>query len=250
MQSIFICEDNLNQLNNFQTIINNYVMMEDLEMELTLATDNPIDILESLKEKDISNGIYFLDIDLNHEMDGLQLAQAIREYDQLGSIVFITTHAEMAAVTFKYKVEALDFIVKSSVEQIQGQMIEILKLIRERQIQGNSRQKQFVFTSGSKTRTISIDKILFFESLPQAHKIAINTFDSQYQTYDSLSNIEKYDDSFVRCHKSFVINIDNVESIDTKNKLVKMMNGSTCLLANSRIKKIKQLLLEKQPKSD
>ncbi|UUX34037.1 LytR/AlgR family response regulator transcription factor [Fundicoccus culcitae] len=133
--------------------------------------------------------------------------------------------------------------MKSSYENMQAQIVEVLQLIVNRQAHGQSRGKQYIFTSGNKTRAISFDQILFFESLPQPHKIAINTFDSQFQIYDSLSSVEKSDPEFVRAHKSFVVNIRNVASIDTNHNIVVFKNGSSCPLANSRTKKVKQQLL-------
>src|SRR4051794_9929355 len=110
MQKIYICEDNLSQLNDIKEIIENYILIEELDMEIILATQNPDELIQVLEDNPPSKAIYFLDIDLNHQLDGIQLAQHIRQVDDLGRIIFITTHAELAPVTFRYKVEALDYI--------------------------------------------------------------------------------------------------------------------------------------------
>lgn len=50
MQSIYICEDNKSQLNDIKRLIENYIMIEELDMEVALATQNPDSLIESLKD--------------------------------------------------------------------------------------------------------------------------------------------------------------------------------------------------------
>ena len=47
-------------------------------------------------------------------MSGLELAVKLREYDPRGFIVFITAHDDMMFETFRYRLEALDYIVKGA----------------------------------------------------------------------------------------------------------------------------------------
>ena len=57
--------------------------------------------------------LYFLDLEINdYTKKGLEIAQLIRAKDPYGTIVFVTTHPELAPKTFEYKVSALDFITK------------------------------------------------------------------------------------------------------------------------------------------
>lgn len=73
-------------------------MIENLDMETGLITEDPYEFIEYIKENTAS-GIYFLDVDLKSDINGIQLAEQIREYDPRGFIVFITTHAEMSYLT-------------------------------------------------------------------------------------------------------------------------------------------------------
>lgn len=51
------------------------------------STGNPLEVLEFVKSQSRIIGLYFLDVDLQHEMSGLTLAAKIRDYDNLGKIV-------------------------------------------------------------------------------------------------------------------------------------------------------------------
>ena len=42
---IVICEDDPKQLERMQTIINNYIMIEEKEMSIELATHDPYELL-------------------------------------------------------------------------------------------------------------------------------------------------------------------------------------------------------------
>lgn len=244
MQSIYICEDDKKQLAYMSEVIANYIMIESLDMELSLASVNPLILLEAIRSEKASNAIYFLDIDLNHDMNGLDLAKEIRKVDDLGKIVFITTHAELAPVTFRYKVEAIDYIVKKTPEELQNRIIKILNVIGERQHLNSEVKRQYTFKVGSKMRSIALDNIIYFESLSQPHKVAIITTNGHYQFYESLKAIEKSHEEFIRVHKSFIANIMMIESVNQKEKIITFKNGLTCDLSVARAKEVRKRLEE------
>lgn len=107
MLSVFICEDDPKQRERLEKVVTDYIMIEALDMELTLSADNPIEVLNYLEEHPKTTGLYFLDVDLKHEMSGIALASEIRERDDSGKIVSVTTHGELSYLTFIYKVEAI-----------------------------------------------------------------------------------------------------------------------------------------------
>ena len=78
------------------------------------STSRPIHLLNEINFR-AGYHIYFLDLEINnHSRKGLEIAQLIRQKDSYGTIVFVTTHSELAPKTFAYKVSALDFIEKTS----------------------------------------------------------------------------------------------------------------------------------------
>lgn len=110
---IYVCEDNPKQLNQVVKYIENYLLIENLDMRVRIATDDSSEILNYLDSNEIDKSLYFIDIELgeNH-INGIELASKIRKIDFEGKIVFITNHSEMVFLTFKYQIEALDFILK------------------------------------------------------------------------------------------------------------------------------------------
>ena len=108
MLSVFVCEDDKIQREKLEKIIRNVIMIEELEMEFTLSTGDIKELLELVKKLE-PIGLYFLDIDLQQELNGIELASEIRKYDTFGKIVFLTSHTELMPLAFQYRVEALDY---------------------------------------------------------------------------------------------------------------------------------------------
>ncbi len=157
MLRIFVCEDNKEQRERFAKIIQDITMIENLDMELTLTTAKPDDILNYLSENDVS-GLYFLDIDLKSSMNGIELAAKIREYDPRGFIVFVTTHSEMSYLTFIYKVEAMDYIIKDNYSNIKDRIHQCI-INAHKKYSAKATELQKIFTMKADDKIINQDII-------------------------------------------------------------------------------------------
>lgn len=241
MLYIYLCEDNAKQRAFIEDIIHKIILFEDFELSFACSTDNPHTILEQMNTI-AGSGIYFLDIDLHSDMNGLLLAQKIRQKDPRGFIIFITTHSEMSYMTFTYKVEALDFIIKDKPNELHTRIHQcILDAYYKYKSPQNSIHKNFTCFSGEKEYCILLDDILFFETSLNAHKLLLHEFDKIIEFTGKLSEIEKeLPDVFYRLHRSFLINKKHIKEIDMKNRLVTMSNGEVCIASLNSLKGLKQ----------
>ncbi|MCI9374628.1 MAG: LytTR family transcriptional regulator, partial [Lachnospiraceae bacterium] len=41
---------------------------------------------------------------------------------------------------------------------------------------------------------------------------------------------------FVRCHRAFLVNKNNIKEVDTKNRIIYFANGETCLMSTRMMK--------------
>lgn len=237
MLKIFVCEDNSEQLKRITDIISDIVMIENLDMKIELATEKPDNILDYIKENDVS-GLYFLDVDLKDKINGLKLAEQIRKYDPRGFIVFITTHAEMSYLTFLYKVEAMDYIIKDNYNNIKDRVHQCILNANEKYTSKTTDiQKVFTIKSDDKMINIEYNKILFFETSSVIHKVIVHAIDRQIEFYATMKELEdKLDDRFYRCHKSFIVNKDYIKELDMKNRVALMENGEECFISTRLIK--------------
>lgn len=240
MLKVFICEDNKEQRERFSKIVQDIILIENYDIELGLVTSDPSELINYIDNNDLS-GLYFLDIDLKSEINGIELAAKIRKYDPRGFIVFITTHAEMSYLTFMYKVEAMDYIIKDNYNNIRERIQQCIADAHTKySAKSNELQKIFTIKSDDKIVNIEYRKILFFETSPTIHKVIVHAVDRQIEFYAKMKEIEeRLDDRFYRCHKSFIVNKDNIKEIDVNNRCIYMINGEQCLISIRLMKGLK-----------
>lgn len=246
MLSIFICEDNDIQRSNIEAIIKNYIMIEEFDMELTLSTSNPYDIINFLDENPRVRGIYFLDVDLGYDINGIQLGSQIREKDIDGKIIFITTHSELLILTFTYKVEAMDYILKDDTDIIKKRIYEALKQAQKHYHTETMIEKNRIkLKVGSQIRIFPTEDVVFIETSPIPHKLTLHLTSSTLNFYGKINEMTALSPVMFRSHKSYIINIENIKSIDKTNREITMNNGETCLLSVRQLKKLEITIMNK-----
>lgn len=240
MLKIFICEDNNEYRKEVEKIIENILIIENYDIEIKKIYRESNEILNSIDRVN-ETGIYFLDIDLGTDINGIELASKIREIDPTGFIVFITTHGEMSWLTFKYKVEAMDYIIKEEVENLNEKLHECIKEAIKRYEINKDENKIFVAKSRDKVIRVQYEEIMFFETSQTIHKVKLHSVNRQVEFYAKMKDLEKeVGDKFVRCHNSYLINKDKIKEIDIKNRTITMSNGETCLVSDKGMKLLRK----------
>lgn len=190
--------------------------------------------------------VYFLDLELNGEQHrGLEISKLIRQHDRYASLIFFTSHIELLPVTYRYKVSALDFIAKDS-PTILADLTEDLKLILQKQKSPAS--EMFHLQVGNKFLNLSFNEICFFEShYSNSHASILWLVDNrEMQIAKNLHELEKQETRLVRVHRSYLVNLDNVEFIDKTNKLLHFKNELTCPISRRKLKAIQEQLQNKK----
>ncbi|PJI07622.1 MULTISPECIES: LytR/AlgR family response regulator transcription factor [Clostridium] len=230
MLEVIICEDNSVHRKKIKEIIENTILREEMNLKITLCTGSPQEVIEYV-EKNNTIGIYFLDVDLKCSMNGIRLGEKIRELDTRGFIVFTTTHLEMSYLAFKYKVEAMEYVIKDD-DDFKERLNSCI--IKAYNVYYNDKNKDEYISINTDARTIKVklSDILFVETAEVAHKIRIHEENSQIEFYGKLSDIqEKLGSNFYRCHKSYIVNKDKIEEVDRKNNKIIMINGEECYVS-------------------
>lgn len=239
MLKVYICEDNKLYREEIDKIINNIILIENYDMKIIRSTSDPYKILEDIK-KQSSSSIYFLDIHLNNDINGIELASKIREIDPKGFIVFITTDEEMSFLTFKYKVEALDYIVKEEYIKLANRIYECIEEALKRYRANTDDKAIFVTKSKDKIINIEYSEILFFETSEAIHKIRVHSINRQSEFYAKMKELEcQLGKEFIRCHNSYIVNRNNIKEIDIKNRVAIMKNGEQCLISDKGMRLLK-----------
>lgn len=230
MLPIIICEDNDIQREKIKNFIELAIAKWNFDFEISLCTGKVEELLSFLDEQRELKAIYFLDVDLKNEINGIMLAEHIRKKDSSGYIIFITTHSEMSHLTFKYKVEAMDYIIKDNYSEIKSRIEQCLNYINKTYYTSALKGQVLTFKQDDRVFNIALNDILFIESSPNPHKIIIHEETRLVEVYGSLKDLEdKLTKDFFRCHRAYFVNKRKIKEIDKRNRIIYMTNGEKCL---------------------
>ena len=240
MIDVYVCEDSKEQREIVTHYIKSEILIQEYDMKLKVSTDDPEKIIEEMKTSK-NTGLYFLDVDLQSSKNGLTLAKEIREYDPRGFIVFVTSHSEMAFLTFQYKVEALDFILKDEPKQLRSRICECIENVHTKYTKITKGEgKTITITRGGRKLTLEYDSIMFFETSVNEHKLIVHTENKSIEFFGKMKEIEEeVGDDFIRCHRSYLVNKKNIKEIDYTEKMIRMKNQMECPISHRMIKQVK-----------
>ncbi|MCL2427187.1 MAG: LytTR family DNA-binding domain-containing protein [Oscillospiraceae bacterium] len=245
MLRIYICEDRPEQRELIERLVNKVVMEEDYNLEFAVSFDNPTTLLGHLEINPVKGALYFLDVDLQHEMNGIELGAKIREIDISATIVFVTTHSEMAHLVFVHKVEALEYIIKDDPKKMVSSIKDCIQLAYRRYLDGkHSLRKYFVVNTGASTWNVPYDEILYFEThVNMPHKLILHTATGEIDFRGKLSDVIASAPEFFTCHRSFVVNPEKIKYVDKAKKKIELINGEVIPVSALRMSELLRTLL-------
>ena len=240
---ILICEDNKIMLDIIHKAVANYTMIHDWDNVTIFPTNNATETLEIINSEKID--FFFLDIDLgNNEINGIELGRKIRDIDPFAKLIYITSHDNMQNIILQKMISPFAYILKNkdSLEQEIRSVLEAVYSQYKKEIITNPTTNKIPIKIGTRQLFFHIDNILYFETFGN-HKISIVLKDNKnYSFYGILSVIAQLNKKLIYCHKSYIMNIDNILEIE-KDKIV-FTNNVELLLSENAIRKIKKTIKE------
>lgn len=236
---IILCEDNEIQRSKFEKIIENISFKNKYDFSLGLSTESPKAVLRYVKNQKLIEGIYFLDIELAQDINGIELAKAIRKYDPRGYIIFITSHYELSLLTFEYKVQALDYIIKCDDAKIAEKIHASIDAAHKNSINNLLIDTKITINSGNRLINLKLDEIMFFETSSIHGKVRVHCISEQIEFYYTIKELLKIlNDDFMKIHRSIIVNIKNIKELDKKSLMVRMVNDEICYISNTMINEL------------
>ena len=197
---IAICDDNMNYIN----IIENYI---DKFKKTVVECDAYIsgeELVYAYRENEERYDVIFLDMEME-QLNGIETANHIREFDEHVIIVFVTSHTEYMRDSFKCA--PFRFLVKPvAEEEFKADFYDIYKKL-------SKQRKVYAFTENKAKIRLFCDDIIYCES--QDHWIWIRTKQQTYKICKSLNEVHEQlgKEMFCRVHKSFIINLLYIKTI-------------------------------------
>ena len=230
MLNFIICDDEINMINKLSLLFEKAFIKNDFDAKIVLKTQDSKELISFLSSNIVN--VVVLDIEFkNSKINGLNIAEEIRKINKDCYIIFITSHFEYIIQAYGYKTFAYLFKNSLSVDTLS----DTLKRLFD-DISGSS--TKFIKID-SKGNFIDLNDILFIEK--NGMKLIYHTTHSVLETYNSFSKIQDMlPHNFVRCHKSFIANVNNIVHISLENSLITFKNDEICYIGP----KYKNLLME------
>lgn len=241
--SIFILEDNVIQAQSMKRAIEHICSLNHIPYNFIETTSRYEEILSKISQCTYTP-IYFLDIEIkNEERKGLEVAQEIRKLDSQGLIVFVTTHSELAPISYQYMVSALTFIDKN---QPYPKRLELLEscLKHYESLNGITEQENYFFVENAFTSIKVPFHSVEYIMTDEPHRLKLVTTNQLIQFYGTLKEIEQSEPRLVRCHKSYVVNEMNIQGLEIQNQQLILKSGKKIPVSRRLMKPIKALLKE------
>lgn len=216
MLNFVVCDDNLNILNKFTKMLESIFLKYNYDASVAFQSTNADSILSFVNSN--KTDVLILDINLKSNISGLQLAEKVRETNKNCYIIFTTGHLEYAIVA--YKLKTFDYLPKPiTYERLEDTVVRLFEDI-------NGQPKKYIRIDNKNT-LIDENEINYIER--DGMKLIFHTDDKDYEAYTSLNKIqENLPNNFIRCHKSYVANINKLVNVEPVSNTLFFANKSTC----------------------
>lgn len=224
------CEDNQIVRKMLTSFFNN---MKEID-KFNINVDFFINAEQLLISQKNDYDIYVLDIDLGEKnMNGMQLAHDIRQYDNKAIIIFLTSVVKY--LKEGYKVKAFRYLTKPITYK------EFRDAIHDAIDDIEINEKRFVSLDITHNRyhKVKLCDIYYIET--NGRKTVVHTKHGNIDCNESISSLTKKleDRNFYRCHNSYLINLIHVDNFDGSDIKIKNQN---IIVSRNKIKNLENNL--------
>lgn len=232
--NICICDDNLLFAQELEKMVQLSFEKINLYPKIVCCkSKEEVLRLSEMKKFDV----IFLDIELDGD-NGISLANEYYNLYGDTKVIFVTSYGDkysqaifLSSATFK----PFGFVVKPA----QVSVVENFCRQLAGAINTNDERHYTILTNGSKVDLNQKD-IMYVESYGRKATFYLKTGE-EFITYKKLCDAEmELGGHFVRCHRSYIINIAYVQFIDEKNATAKLYDGTIIIISRKKLDEIKR----------
>jgi DNA-binding LytR/AlgR family response regulator len=210
------------------------IVAKDIQQSLKKLGYNVVGICSSAESaieqaKELHPNLVLMDIMLKGELSGIDAASQIRNELNI-PVIFLTAYADQGTLNKAKETEPFGYIIKPFKEIDLHTAIEMAlykhkkesEIIKERDylysLVENKDSAGIIFIkSNSKLVKLNTSDIYFVEALKDY--VTINTKNARYTIHSTMKDIldKLPHGEFIRVHRSFIVRIDKIASIDFPN---------------------------------
>ena len=215
MLKFAIIDDDIQIVESISHMLESIFIRHDFDAEVSCKTSNVDELFSHLENNKID--VLILDITLKSYITGIEIAEKIRKHNKDCYFIFITAYLEYGLVAYKYK--TFDFISKPvEQERLEESIVNLFDDI-------NGSTKRFIRLDNKNT-IIDENEIKYIER--DGMKLVFHTDSRNYEVYSSFNKLQEIlPNNFVRCHKSFIANVNNITKVEPTDNMI-YFNSSSC----------------------
>lgn len=205
--------------------------LKDYDYKIVEYSDFTKELKKLIQTPDFK--IYVLDIELLNS-SGIDIANYIRDYDDMSEIIMCSFHYELEYKVLKSKLKILDFVSKYD-----NAYVNLTNLILE--VFNKHSRKVLKITDKGAILFIVIKDILYISKEKNTRKCVIKTFNNEYLVNKNLEEIKpELNSGFIQVSRNCIVNQNNVEEYNFKDSKIKFKNGKEIdVVLKSFVEKIK-----------
>ena len=202
--------------------------IEDFKVEVYATLDK--NLKETIKDISVPK-IYILDIELDSDVSGIEIARKIRDNDWESHIIFLSNHNKMAEYAFRTVYEVFDFIEKF--HKMEEKLTRDIKKILTKKFDN----RFFKYATKNTELQIYLRDILYIYRDTTERNLCIKTTHNSFKLCLNLGQIlERLDNRFKQVHRACIVNQERVQKYDWKNGEFTLDTGETVPLLSKKHK--------------
>lgn len=233
MINFIICDDDIHITEIVKNVINKTMFPTSLEYKIHVFNKYDKEFTKIISSN-LQNKIYVLDIEVGNN-SGLEVAKQIREKDWDSVILILTAHYELEILAFKSRILLFDFISKFDLydKKICDNLLACINKVLK--------QSKLVVKINRSVHNIEYNNILYITYDSYKRKSIIVTFSKSYEVNTTLKELkDKLKGNFIYTHRACIINVDNIEKVDFRNKIITFKNNVKIdLLSRNYLKEVR-----------
>lgn len=234
--NIALCDDNEADLLQVMQITEEFKSLHQSEYDLKYTTfSNGIDLLAAI-EKGKYFDIFLLDVVMSG-INGIELANEIRNKNAVSKIIFLTTSTEYAVDS--YRVDAFYYLLKP-IEKTK--LISLLKKACADIF--DKREKHIIVKSQTGLTKIYLHCIQYVDVMGRNIFFHLKSGEI-FMSPCSISQIESElltDKRFIKTHRAYIVNMDCIKNIAPGG--ITTFSNATILISRKAFKEVKQKYID------
>ena len=230
MIKFIIVDDDIKFQNNLKELIRRTTFNNEERTEISCFNTYNSD-LQHLINDNSQRKVYLLDIDLQCEITGINIALKIREKDWDSEIIFLTYHNGFFEKVYRSICKVFDFIEKY--DNMEKRLVKDIKKI----INQKYDVKMFKYKNRQIDLQVYLKDILYIYRDTVERKLVMVTTNNKFLINKNISDmLKELDGRFIQTHRSCIANKEHITLFKWKDGCFTLDNKKDIFLLSKKYK--------------